>query len=655
MTARAWNRLGQLLMIAALAATGYPLVRAIWPAGPLRPHPQGTEAPRFAQIEVEAQENLTDADLQALNRQYGVDLHREYHSDNAAGQTTLLGDVPVEREDGILDRLDSDPRVVDSHPVERIEVDAKDSLTPAQLQELNDRYGLDLDYNSPEAAAASKVLVGDVDPGSEGALLEQLRKDPLVEAAEPTRLCTVPPNEVNLTPSVRTRSSLGSKPNDPLFDDQWNLQMVGAEKAWEKKATGKGIVVAVIDTGVASEEDSKCRLAQDFSGTTFAKGYDFVNHDEHPYDDHGHGTHVAGTIAETTNNALGAAGLAFEASIMPLKVLDAFGSGSTANIADAIRYAADHGAKVINMSLGGPYPDRLMENACQYAKKKGVLIVCAAGNSMGGPVGYPAAFPECLAVSSVGPTGELAFYSSIGKEVGIAAPGGDKTYGDQDGIIQNTVVEGKDDYYSFQGTSMASPHVAAAAALAMARGVTDPDEVEHLLQRAATPKKPKEKYGAGVLSASKAVELADSRRLQSMLQLIASLVAFAFGMGVGVIRKQLGGLTRFPFAPLGFVLGFLGPDLIFGWLGFGTPFNIVLHSALIPLYLLWEADSRAVYRFVGAMAIGMGIHLGWDAFTGNAPFPGILPNHGIPWLWVNAAIGVGVALVAYRRSYTSRA
>lgn len=659
MRARTVNRLIQLVMIAALAVTGYPIVATLvdhWRPAPLQPRPAAA-TPQFAEIEVNAVNDLTPEQIRELDEEYRVDLRLEYRSDGDYTDKVLFGTVPAEQEASVLERLSQDERVESAEEVDQIAVDAKDTLTPSQLADLNARYGLSLDYNSPQAAA-EKLLVAEVTPESAGALVDALRKDPLVEAADLTHVVTLAPGEEQrqaVTPLNRKRSGSSWTPNDPLFGEQWNMEMVGAEKAWEKKATGKGVVVAVIDTGVAFESDERCYLAKDFGGTPFVKGYDFVNDDAHPNDDHGHGTHVAGTIAETTNNAEGAAGLAFDASIMPLKVLSAFGSGTTADIADAIRFAADHGAKVINMSLGGPYPDTLMRNACKYAAKKGVLIVCAAGNSGGGPVGYPAAFPECVAVSSVGPSGELAFYSSIGKEVAIAAPGGDQSERQEDGITQNTVIDGVDDYYAFQGTSMASPHVAATAALAMSRGVTDPEEVKQLLKQAATPKKPAEKYGAGILSASKTVDLADAARRNSFLKLIVSVIAFVTGLGVGVIRKQLGGLTKFPFLPFGFVIGFWGPDFIFGWLGFGSPFSIVLHSALIPLFLLSEAESKAVYRFIGAMAVGMAVHLGWDALTGQGVGAGILPIHATPWLWVNAVVGLGVALAAWRRSFSAPA
>ena len=326
---------------------------------------------------------------------------------------------------------------------------------------------------------------------------------------------------LNLRQNSKVANSVSPKstsPNDPRYAEQWNFQMVGAEAAW-KRSRGTGVVVAVIDTGVSGTSSGKGQACRDFGSTTFTAGYDFVNRDTDPYDDHGHGTHVAGTIAEATNNSEGVAGLAYGATIMPLKVLSASGSGTSADIADAIRWAADKGANVINMSLGSPFPDAVIRSACTYASKKGVVIVAAAGNSGKQGVGYPAAYSECIAVSSVGPSGKLAGYSSWGKQVALAAPGGDiGGYSDRDesaGILQNTNLPVEfggqgDGYYAFQGTSMASPHVAAAAALVMAQGIKDPVKVRKALIESAAKVTGGDvkKYGAGILNVDNATALA---------------------------------------------------------------------------------------------------------------------------------------------------
>lgn len=391
-------------------------------------------------------------------------------------------------------------------------------------------------------------------------------------------------------------------PNDPRYSEQWNFRMVGAEAAW-KRSRGTGVVVAVIDTGVSGTTSGKGQACRDFGSTAFTAGYDFVNNDADPYDDHGHGTHVAGTIAEATNNSEGVAGLAYGATIMPLKVLSAAGSGTSADIADAIRWAADKGANVINMSLGSPFPDAVIRNACTYASKKGVVIVAAAGNSGKQGVGYPAAYAECIAVSSVGPSGKLAGYSSWGKQVALAAPGGDiGGYSDRDesaGILQNTNLPAEfggegDGYYAFQGTSMASPHVAAAAALVMAQGVKEPAKVRKALLESAAKVTGGDvkKYGAGILNVDKATALAAkwTGRSDELPEPFASIRIQN--------RDILKNLAKLPISLPSIVIAFVGllaalirikrPFLRRAWVNFafsviGTSFLVTLAIALAPV------------------------------------------------------------------------
>ena len=176
-------------------------------------------------------------------------------------------------------------------------------------------------------------------------------------------------------------------PNDPFYKYQWHLDNpvyggIEAEEAWNT-STGSGVTVAVIDTGVAYENyteknrRNKYYRAPDLAVTLFAPGYDFVNKDTHPNDDEGHGTHVTGTIAQSTNNGVGVAGVAHKARIMPIKVLNKNGSGTYADIALGVRFATDNGAKVINMSLGGSAKASYLEEALAYAYGKGVTIVAA--------------------------------------------------------------------------------------------------------------------------------------------------------------------------------------------------------------------------------------------------------------------------------------
>ncbi|MDJ0733983.1 MAG: S8 family peptidase [Nostocaceae cyanobacterium] len=288
-------------------------------------------------------------------------------------------------------------------------------------------------------------------------------------------------------------------PNDPYYSQQWNLHNIGVEGAWEKNK-GSGVTVAVIDTGVTK--------VRDLVETKFVKGYDFVNDREEAKDDNGHGTHVAGTVAQATNNYYGVAGVAYEASLMPLKVLSEYGGGTVADIAEAIKFAADNDADVINMSLGGGGESQLMKEAIEYAHKKGVVIIAAAGNENENAAAYPARYPHVIGVSAFGADGEKAPYSNYGAGVDISAPGGSEA----GKILQETIdpETGNAVLLGLQGTSMASPHVAGVAALIKATGVKEPEAVAKVLEDSARVVKDDglNYYGAGKLNAEAAVTLA---------------------------------------------------------------------------------------------------------------------------------------------------
>jgi serine protease len=301
-----------------------------------------------------------------------------------------------------------------------------------------------------------------------------------------------------------------SAPNDPLYGYQWHMRQINMEKAWDIE-TGANAVVAVIDTGVAYENYSETlqinrvktktvnyAKADDLVGTAFVEGYDFVNNDGHPNDDEGHGTHVAGTIAQSTNNEIGVAGVAYGCSIMPVKVLDGTGSGTYTDIAEGIYFAADKGADVINMSLGGSSPSLTLQNALQTAYTAGVTIVCASGNDGSATaVSYPAAYDDyCIAVGATRFDEAVAYYSNQGASLDLTAPGGDLTVdqngdGYGDGVVQQTH-DGTDytkfGYYFYQGTSMATPHVSGVAALLVASGLNTPAQVREALQSTAKDK-----------------------------------------------------------------------------------------------------------------------------------------------------------------------
>ncbi len=541
-----------------------------------------------------------------------------------------------------------------------IVVDFKDGTTKAQFDAWEAEWGVDLEFNSVEGADDGLTVAVGVDDVESA--LERIRQNPAVESAEPM---------------MAYHSSY--TPNDPDYGKQWNLKMIDMPKAWDS-SKGKGVVVAVLDTGIAYEDYEEFKQVPDLKGVKFVKGYDFVNKDEHANDDHGHGTHVAGTIAQATNNGEGVAGVAFEATLMPVKVLNHFGSGTSADIVDAIRFAADKGAKVINMSLGGGGYSKAMADAVEYARKKGVTVVAAAGNGGRAKVEYPAAYPGSVAVSAVGPAGTLAPYSSFGKELDIAAPGGDKRGGDQNGIIQNTI-DPKDPsrsiYASYQGTSMATPHVAAVAALLYAEGASSPDEVEKALFAGAKRVNGQawsEEYGHGLLNAQASLQALDGGTVGGQWPSLW----WALGL-LAVVLMTLGKRSRpgylnvllTPSFVVPMVLATVGVFFARSWLGGaegsagdvvnavslpipdwqriifgrGKLANPLFYSAIIPTVLsIIAIKFRGLRPAIGGLALGFAGFLSYAAWS-RAPGLSYMPFTflAMPWLVVNTLICVFVA------------
>jgi serine protease len=337
-------------------------------------------------------------------------------------------------------------------------------------------------------------------------------------------------------------AALATKPNDEFYRIQWNFEAVDMPRTWDiNNGASSDVVVAVVDSGLNTVGGTytfnspfvgqfALRFAE--AADLVAPGRivsprDFVYDDNTPLDMNGHGTHVAGTIAQITGNNVGLAGIAHNARIMPIKALDDSidvvvnpnNPGSlNSTIAAAIRYAADNGAKVINLSLGGPGASTLLRDAVQYAVTRGAFVAIAAGNAGddGNPVEYPAAYGGDIAgamtVGAVGPNLKRASYSAFKSYVEICAPGGDPIRDEADterGVAQMTYrheqslsVLGPSEMLSVlragfrprfdtfsvtakNGTSMAAPHISGVAALLYSQGLNDPAVIESAIKRFA--------------------------------------------------------------------------------------------------------------------------------------------------------------------------
>jgi subtilisin family serine protease len=281
------------------------------------------------------------------------------------------------------------------------------------------------------------------------------------------------PDVLFAEPNAVVRIALS--PTDPHYASyQWSLPQIGLPTAWDTTTGNSGVIIAVLDTGVQSTHP-------DLTGkvTTGAQaGYNFVGNNTNTTDDHSHGTFVAGIIAANANNGAGGAGVCWSCRIQAVKVLDTTGSGSSFNVAQGIDWAVSHGADVINLSLGGGAAASL-QTAVNNAWNAGVIVVAATGND-NGPVLYPAAYSNAIAVGSNEQNGSRSSFSNYGPEIDIMAPGGNvlgalcSCNGNPGG------------YGTGSGTSFATPHVAGVVGLMIAAGITDKNEIRSRIQTTAT-------------------------------------------------------------------------------------------------------------------------------------------------------------------------
>lgn len=530
-------------------------------------------------------------------------------------------------------------------------LDGRDDLDESDLLSIAQGYGLQLSPTDLESE--TRIELATIGLDRLASLLPELRKDGRLEHVEPL---------------ARVRANFA--PDDPQFKDQWHMTRIGTPRAWDF-ATGRGVTVAVVDTGIACEDHGPFTKGSDLRQTSCVEGWNFVANNNHANDDQSHGSHVAGTIAQSTNNHHGVTGVAFHANLMPVKVLNEDGWGTTADVADGIRWAADHGAHVINLSLGGPRNSKILEDAVKHALAKGSIVVAAAGNS-GGSVGYPGATEGVIGVSASDPDDKLAKFSSRGNGVDIAAPGVS--------VMQQTICKkGRDKcelFASFNGTSMASPHVAGAAALLVSLGVTDPAAVEATLKGTARvvddSENGKKLFGAGILQAADAVQRVTFMHALVRLILVVGLSLF---VGMWAFRKNDKATSV---ASPGYVLGALlaGPGLLFfvPWIfpRVYLPVDVLarpladmdlivsaslhgwlpLANALLPFGLTALAfGSRALRPFVAGIAAGTAAYLGSVMILGEhaSPFGRVLL---LAWCALNA---VACAWLARENLAESRA
>lgn len=392
------------------------------------------------------------------------------------------------------------------------------------------------------------LLVSTPDDGDAAAIAATLGRQPEIEWAQPNY--------------IRKRKL---RPNDPAYSLQWNLNLINLPAAWDiNPGANANVTVALVDSGIATAATTPTfrvwtgqafenlaipfALDPDISSGRIKAGRDFVFWNGPVLDMDGHGTFVAGTILQETNNNLAAAGVAYRASLLPLKVCYGYwdlqlllGSFNQPGFADpddagcpddaigqAIRFAADSGAQVINISLSGPAPAPFVRDALNYAVSHGSFVAMAVGNEFldGNPVEYPAAYAAqidgAVAVGAVNRSSKRAEYSNTGSHLEIVAPGGDFSDGGLAGLVTQyaldpnqydptTVLRPRFDRYTLlaaEGTSLAAPHVAGVAALLYAQGITSPAAIEAAIERTATDLGTAgrdSEYGFGLINARAAV------------------------------------------------------------------------------------------------------------------------------------------------------
>lgn len=384
----------------------------------------------------------------------------------------------------------ADPGYIPDHLIVRFEPGVSDSVKQA----LHEQYGAQVIREIPQIGVQVLKLSADA-----LAMASVYSNQKVVRYAEPDYLASVfgwPDGPPMAPPAAAGSPGDGPAgpqevPNDPLYPQQWHHAKINSSRAWDV-SHGDGVTIAIVDTGVDCDHP-------DLRGKCVA-GYDHFNNDPDPRDDHGHGTHVAGIAASLTNNAIGGAATGWNARIMPVKALGSSGNGGLASIGNAVVWATDHEADVINMSLGGFFTSRALQDAVAYAINRNVTVIAAAGNESTSNPTYPASYVGVIGVAATTQSDTRASFSNYGSYVDVAAPGV--------GIL-STVRGGS--YQAWSGTSMASPVVAGVAGLLVAQGpCRTPKQVEDILEQTADDigtRGPDQYFGAGRINAGNALAL----------------------------------------------------------------------------------------------------------------------------------------------------
>lgn len=290
-------------------------------------------------------------------------------------------------------------------------------------------------------------------PTAQQELLHNLNQMPQVLYAEPNYRVRIP-GMIHEPETELLSQSLGSqgRPNDPLYSRQYAHARANSEQGWRRQSGAEDVTIAIVDTGIDLQHPDLV--------DKITPGWDAVDGDGEAHDGHGHGTHCAGIAAASTDNQIGVAGFAPNVKLMPIRVLDDSGSGSSADVAEGILWAADHGAQVISMSLGSYRDARVKADAVKYALKQDAVLVAAMGNDGNKRKIYPAAQKGVIAVGSTDKRDKRSYFSNYGSWISVSAPGSR--------IMSTFPTDGPDgmkDYGSISGTSMATPAVAGVAAL----------------------------------------------------------------------------------------------------------------------------------------------------------------------------------------------